>query len=151
MPTREPGLRAAPSGEVLAVEVHATTAPIATVVAVQCMVRAAGGWAALLHLMGLVLQAVLAAALVATSRATPAAPDGAVVQPEPQPVRLALLAVPAPTLAQPTFAVVAAAEAVQAEPRGERVARVDSRVAEAAVVVLAPLQVELVVLVVLAA
>lgn len=48
MLTLEPGLRAAPSGEVLAVEVHAATAPIATVVAVQCMVQAAGGWAALL-------------------------------------------------------------------------------------------------------
>lgn len=63
------------------------------------------------------------------------------VRPEPQPVRLALLAVLAPALAQPTFAVVVAAAAVQAEPRGALVARVDFQVAEAAVVVLAPQQV----------
>lgn len=63
------------------------------------------------------------------------------VQREPQLVRLALLVVLAPTLAQPTFAVVAAAAAAQVEPRVARVERVDSRVAAEVVVVLAPQQV----------
>lgn len=40
-PTQEPASPDAPSGEVLAVEVRATTAPIVTAVAVQCMGLAA--------------------------------------------------------------------------------------------------------------
>lgn len=95
-----------------------------------------------MHLTGLVLQAVLAAASVDTNRVTPVAPDGAVVQPEPQPVRLALLVVMGTPLAQPTFAVVVEAVVVPVERLVAPVARVDYRVAVVVVVVLAPLQVE---------
>ena len=64
------------------------------------------------------------------------------VQPEPQPVRLALLVVLGTTLAPPAFAVGVVAVGALVEPRVARVARVEYRVVVVVVVVLAPLQVE---------